>query len=74
MIEALVGVLTAAGLFSIGLWGRRNATQLVTRSLSLTRRRRKERQLRHGAMILMGLAVAIVIGVVFRLVSSAIIG
>ena len=45
-----VALVFAAVLFAIGIWGRRNADNLVLRTLSPSAQRAKQRSIRRGAI------------------------
>lgn len=68
MSDVLFGMLFALGLFLVGLWGRRNAANLVPPTLGAEPREKKELELRRGAVTLIVLAVLITLGVVARVV------
>jgi hypothetical protein len=68
MIAGIVVLVLAVGIFLIGLWGRRNATDLVPSSLSPIRQVQKARQFRRGALALILLSVAMVLDVAVRVV------
>jgi hypothetical protein len=68
MIAGGVVLVLAVVIFLIGLWGRRNATDLVPSSLSPIRQVQKARQFRRGALALILLSVAMVLDVAARVV------
>lgn len=69
MSDILVGVGFSLLLFLVGLWGRRNVSALVPRSMSSRGQQRRETELRRGSTALIGLAVLVLIGCIARVVS-----
>jgi hypothetical protein len=64
MSSGFTGLIFAAILFAIGLWGRRNADKLVLSTLSPKQQRSKERSMRRGAvMCFVGAAVFLALSV-----------